>query len=139
MADTVSISLRTVAFVGMLQAAGVSIFLWLFGASLGKTASAVRSLGTGSALLAVFFTLAHHLIQPARMTGSFDGVFDGALQAMYLTTDAGTTNAVRILGLVMLVLGLSKQSRVAEAVSLIGATLVVVSYRQRLSHLLERQ
>ena len=128
MVDIVAIGLRAVSFITVLQAAGVAMFLWLFGGSLVRSANAVRSLGTGAAVVGGFFTVAHHLIQPARMTGSFAGMFDGSLQVMLLTSDAGATNAIRILGLVMLVLGLSKLNRLGEAVSLIGATLVVVSF-----------
>jgi len=128
MVDIVAIGLRAVSFVTVLQAAGVAMFLWLFGGSLVRSANAVRSLGTDVAVVGGFFTVAHHLMQPARMTGSFSGMFDGSLQVMLLTSDVGATNAIRILGLVMLVLGLLKLNRLGEAVSLIGATLVVVSF-----------
>lgn len=127
-ADTVAIFLRAAAFVATMQAAGAAMYLSLFGAMLAKSASAVRTIGAGSTLIAVIFTCAHHLIQPARMTGAFAGIFDGTLQAIYLTTDAATANAVRIFGLVTMALGLAMPGRPAAAFSLIGATLVVVSF-----------
>ncbi len=128
MPDIVAIGLRAISFAAVLQAAGVAMFLWLFGASLVRSASTIRSLGVSAAVVGGLLTLAHHLVQPARMTGSFSGMFDGSLQALLLTSDVGATNALRILGLVMLVLGLLKPNRLGEAVSLIGATLVIVSF-----------
>ncbi len=128
MPDIVAIGLRAISFAAVLQAAGVAMFLWLFGASLARSASTIRSLGVSAAVVGGLLTLAHHLVQPARMTGSFSGMFDGSLQALLLTSDVGATNALRILGLVMLVLGLLKPNRLGEAVGLIGATLVVVSF-----------
>ena len=128
MPDIVAIGLRAISFAAVLQAVGVAMFLWLFGASLVRSASTIRSLGVSAAVVGGLLTLAHHLVQPARMTGSFSGIFDGSLQALLLTSDVGATNALRILGLVMLVLGLLKPNRLGEAVSLIGATLVIVSF-----------
>ena len=128
MPDIVAIGLRAVSFVAVLQAAGVAMFLWLFGGSLARSAGKIRSLGITAAIAGGVLTLAYHLVQPARMTGSFSGMLDGSLQAMLLTSDAGATTAIRILGLVMLVVGLPKRNRLGEACSLIGATLVVVSF-----------
>ena len=125
MPDIVAIGLRAVT---VLQAAGVAMFLWLFGRSLARSAGKIRSLGIKAAIAGGVLTLAYHLVQPARMTGSFSGMLDGSLQAMLLTSDAGATTAIRILGLVMLVLGLRKPNRLGEASSLIGATLIVVSF-----------
>ena len=128
MPDIVAIGLRAVSFVAVLQAAGVAMFLWLFSGSLARSAGKIRSLGTKAAIAGGVFTLAYHVVQPARMTGSFSGMLDGSLQAMLLTSDAGATTTIRILGLVMLVLGLRKPSRLGDASSLIGATLIVVSF-----------
>ncbi len=128
MPDIISIGLRAVSFVAVLQAAGVAMFLWLFGGTLARSAGNIRSLGICAAAAGGFFTVAHHLVQPARMTGSFSGLLDGSLQAMLLNSDAGATSAIRILGLVLLVFGLPKSNRLGEAISLIGATLVVVSF-----------
>ena len=128
MPDIVAISLRAASFVAILQAAGVVMFLWLFGGGLTKSVNAIRFLGIGSAVAGGVLTLAHHLVEPARMMASFSGILDGSLQYMLLTSDVGATHAIRILGLVLLVLGLRKPNRLGEAVSLIGATLVVVSF-----------
>ncbi len=128
MPEIVALGLRAASFVAVLQAAGVAMFLWLFSRSLATSAGKIRSLGVSAAIAGGVFTLAYHLVQPARMTGSFSGMFDGSLHAMLLMSDAGATTAIRILGLVMLVLGLPKLTRLGEASSLIGATLIVVSF-----------
>ncbi len=128
MPDIVATSLRAVSFVAVLQAAGVAMFLWLYSGSLARSAGNIRSLGISAAVTGAFFTFAYHLVQPARMTGSLSGIFDGSLQAMLLASDVGATGATRILGLVMIALGLLKPSRLGAAISLIGGTLVVVSF-----------
>ena len=128
MPEIVALGLRAVSFVAVLQAAGVAMFLWLFSRSLATSAGKIRSLGVSAAIAGGVFTFAYHLVQPAWMTGSFSGMFDGSLHAMLLISDAGATTAIRILGLVMLVLGLPKPTRLGEASSLIGATLIVVSF-----------
>ncbi len=128
MPEIVALGLRAASFVAVLQAAGVAMFLWLFSRSLATSAGKIRSLGVSAAIAGGVFTFAYHLVQPARMTGSFSGMFDGSLHAMLLMSDAGATTAIRILGLVMLVLGLPKPTRLGEASSLIGATLIVVSF-----------
>ncbi len=128
MPEIVALGLRAASFVAVLQAAGVAMFLWLFSRSLATSAGKIRSLGVSAAIAGGVFTFAYHLVQPARMTGSFSGMFDGSLHAMLLMSDAGATTAIRILGLVMLVLGLPKLTRLGEASSLIGATLIVVSF-----------
>ena len=128
MPDIVVASLRAISFVAVLQAAGIAMFLSLYGRSLVRSAVNIRSLGIGAAVTGSLFTLAQHLMQPARMTGSLSGIFDGSLQNILLNSDVGTTSAIRLLGLLMLVFGLRKTSRMGEAVSLIGATLVVVSF-----------
>jgi putative copper resistance protein D len=128
MPDVVVAGLRAISFVAVFQAAGIAIFLSLYGGSLVKSAVIIRSLGIGAAVTGCLFTLAQHLVQPVRMTGSLSGIFDGSLQNMLLNSDVGTTSAIRLLGLLILVVGLRKTSRMGEAVSLIGATLVVVSF-----------
>jgi putative copper export protein len=128
MPEIVALGLRAASFVAVLQAAGVAMFLWLFSRSLATSAGKIRSLGVSAAIAGGVFTFAYHLVQPAWMTGSFSGMFDGSLHAMLLISDAGATTAIRILGLVMLVLGLPKPTRLGEASSLIGATLIVVSF-----------
>jgi putative copper resistance protein D len=128
MPDIVVASLRAISFVAVLQAAGIAMFLSLYGRSLVRSAVIIRSLGIGAAVTGSLFTLAQHLTQPARMTGSLSGIFDGSLQTILLNSDVGTTGAIRLFGLLMLVFGLRKTSRMGEAVSLIGATLVVVSF-----------
>ena len=120
--------LRAASFATDLQAAGVAIFLILFGGSLEKSKSTIRTLGTGAAVAGVFFTLAHYLVEPARMAGAMSGVFDGSLHAMLLSTDVAATGAIRIFGLILIVLGLLAANRTGEMVSLIGATLVALSF-----------
>ncbi len=126
--DIVTLSLRTVSFVADLQAAGVAMFLVLFGNSLSKSRNAIRALGKSAAAAGLFFTLAQYLFEPARMMGAMSGLFDGSLHAMLLSTDVATSVAIRIFGLILVLLGLLAANRTGEMVSLIGASLVAFSF-----------
>lgn len=121
-------TLRAAAFVAVLQAAGIPLFLWLFGADVPAAARAVRRLAWLSAAAALLATIAAHAVQPARMTGTFGGVLDGSLHAILLASDAGTAHALRILGLVMILAAAYGGSRLREAAGLAGAMLVATSF-----------
>lgn len=56
MADAVAIGLRSLAFLATLQAAGIPIFIWLFGTSLDRSAKAVRTLAAAAAVAALVLT-----------------------------------------------------------------------------------
>ncbi len=112
----------------MLQAAGFTLFLYLFDRHLQNSLSTIRAQAKAVTWFAVVATIAHQLVEPARMTGAMSGVLDGSLHTLLLTSDAGAAVAVRIVGLVVMALVLAKPSRPANAAKLIGAMLVAVSF-----------
>jgi putative copper resistance protein D len=126
--DLVAIGLRGLAFAAALQAAGAANFCWLFGGMLERSVERVRSIAVHTVVVALILVLADTLVAPARLVGDFGGIFDGSLQALLLGSDAGTSAAVRTLGLLLLLGGSIKRSRLAAAMALTGATLVVVSF-----------
>ena len=126
--DAVPVGLRALSFVAVLQAAGVPLFLWLFGDELQRSARSIAALARGTAVVGLILTIAHQIVEPARLAGALRGIFDGPLQAMLLTSDAGTTAAVRVLGLAMVALGCVRFSRFGAAVALVGSTLIVASF-----------
>jgi putative copper resistance protein D len=127
-ADFVVIALRGLAFAAALQAAGVPIFLALFGGGLERSARSVRVIGLLTALTGLGLTLLHMLAAPARLTGELGGMLDGSLQAMLLGSDFGTAAAIRLLGLGLLVGGWLGTAGFADAARLIGLTLVTASF-----------
>lgn len=128
MLDSSVIGLRALSFICALQAAGIALFLALFDDELTASASKLRSLGKRVAIAGILTTAAYQLATPVRMVGAFSGVLDGSLQTMVLQSDLGATHAVRILGLVMIALAILRASRFARAVTVIGVTLIAVSF-----------
>ena len=128
MVDFIAISVRALGFVAALQAAGVPLFLWLFGDDLPSSMGAIQRLGARVAIAGLLLTMAYQVLEPARLTGELVGVFDSSIQALLLASDLGTATAVRVLGLAMVVLVWLKPSRFGDAAALAGSALVVVSF-----------
>lgn len=128
MADAVAIGVRSLAFGAALQAAGIPIFIWLFGDSLDRSAKAIRGLAVATAISGLVLTILQAVIEPARLTGDLQGIFDASLQTLLLTSDSGTTIGVRAFGLAMIIGGSLKSSRPGEAAAIFGATLVAASF-----------
>jgi len=126
--DLFAVALRGFGFVAAFQAAGTALFLSTFADDLPRSGHRVRALGRSSALAAVALVAAHQAFEPARLLGGLPGLFDASLHLLLLRSDAGTTAAVRVLGLVLVGFGFLKEGRGRSAVALIGATLVVVSF-----------
>ena len=108
--DVIVVGLRALSFIAIFQAAGTVLFVWLFRPQLQNTEAALVRLAAVAAIGGIAFTLAHHFLGPARMTGSFSGVFDLSLQALLLESSAGSARALRIGGLIVLLLGLRASS-----------------------------
>lgn len=128
MSDFLAIALRGLSFAAALQAAGVALFLWLFGDELEVSRRAVVRLGLYTAAAALVLTLAYQLFEPARMAGDLAGVLDGSLQAMFLESDAGAANSVRILGAILIFAGCFDRTRLSMAAAVIGGTLIASSF-----------
>src|SRR5690606_38394718 len=66
--------------------------------------------------------------EPARVVGSVDGLFDGALHALLWSSDAGTTAAVQMLGLIVCLLGLMRTDAGGRTAGVVGAVLIASSF-----------
>lgn len=128
MADLLAVAVRGLSFAAALQAAGIPLFLWLFGDALDRSAKRIATLGSSTAFLGLVLTIAYQLIEPARMAGALQGVLDGSLQLLLLNSPVGAATAVRVLGLALVGFGCLKPSRSGAAVALIGGTLVAASF-----------
>jgi putative copper export protein len=128
LADFVVIGLRGLAFAAALQAAGGPIFLQLFSRHLDQAFRSVRSVAVWSAGVALLFVSLHALVEPARLTGDLSGMFDTSLHKVLLASDAGTTLAIRVMGLLLILIGLAGVRRGSSTLALAGATLVVASF-----------
>ncbi len=126
--DVVVVGLRALSFVAIFQATGSVLFLWIFKRQLTITAEPLIKFAAWAAWSAIALTLAHHFLGPARMTGSFSGVFDSSLQWLLLESGAGSARALRIGGLALLAFAIRAKSRRGSAAALLGVALAVVSF-----------
>lgn len=123
--DALSALIRGLSFVALFQAAGVAIFLALFGRRLAETAQRVRSLGFVSAIAAIVLVAVHYALEAARMAGALSGIFDGSLQQMVFESSLSTAFICRTLGLVLIAGTIRRSGKVSISMSLIGAAAVI--------------
>jgi hypothetical protein len=90
MPDVLSVVLRALSFVLLFQAAGIAIFVAIFGRRLTTTEGAVRGLGQVAALAGMVLVVAHYALEAARMAGELSGMWDLSLQNWF-----GIPRAVR--------------------------------------------
>jgi putative copper export protein len=126
--DALSALVRALSFVALFQAAGVAIFVALFGRRLADTSQSVRNLGFVSAIAAILLVAAHYALEAARMAGALSGVLDWSLHQIVLESSTSTAWAWRTIGLVAIAATIRRPGRVATSISLIGASAVVVGF-----------
>jgi putative copper export protein len=123
--DALSVAFRAVSFVLLLNAAGIPIFIAVFGHLLPDSLPAIAKLGWGLAIGALVFVAGHHALEGARMAGEMGGVVDPAMQAMTLRSSEGAAFGLRMVGLVLIAVGLR---RGALAVGITGAILATAAF-----------
>jgi len=109
--DALSVALRAVSFVLLLNAAGIPIFIAVFGRLVPDSLPAITELGRRLAIAALVFVAGHHALEAARMAGEMGGVMDPAMQAMTLRSSEGAAFALRMVGLVLVATGLRRRAR----------------------------
>ena len=123
--DALSVAFRAASFVLLLNAAGISIFIAVFGRLLPDSVPAIAKLGWRLAIAALVFVAGHHALEAARMAGEMSGVVDPAMQAMTLRSSEGAACALRMVGLALVAVGLRWR---APAVGIAGAVLAVAAF-----------
>src|SRR6266481_3920924 len=108
MPDVVSVILRALSFVLLFQAAGVAIFVAVFGRRLASSQVSVRRLGQAAAIAGIVLVAAHYALEAARMAGEMSGMWDPTLQGMAWNSPAGTALICRLLGLLLFAVGLQE-------------------------------
>jgi putative copper export protein len=109
--DALSVAFRAVSFVLLLNAAGISIFIAVFGHLLPDSLPAISRLGWRLAIGALVFVAGHHALEAARMAGEMSGVVDPAMQAMTLRSSEGAAFTARMIGLTLVALALHRGAR----------------------------
>jgi len=126
--DLLSVSLRALAFVALFQAAGVAVFLALLDHALRATEPALRRLGILAAVIAATLLACQYVLEAARMSGEFSGVLDPALQRMVMRSAMSVTLAWRLLGLLLIALGLRRGGAGGTAVSVAGVAIMLAAF-----------
>lgn len=126
--DGLSVLLRALSFVTLLQAAGIALFLGLFSSHLGRAADAARRFGLWSAALALPLLASQLLLEAARMAGEFAGALDWSLQRTALGSAASQAFGARVTGVLLILTGLSARGRIARVGGCSGSLLVAASF-----------
>ncbi len=98
--------LRVLSFVLLFQAAGVAIFVAIFGRRLASSRAVVQRLGQAAAIAAIVLVAAHYALEAARMAGEMSGMWDPTLQATAWNSPARAALICRLLGLLLIAVGL---------------------------------
>jgi len=126
--DILSVALRALSFVAMFQAAGVAIFIAIFGRDLASSVRIVRRIGYISALMAVIFVAGHYFLEAARMAGDLTGALDMSMQQLVIHSSLSVAGGLKIAGLFLIAVGLTHENKFGNFLSLIGALGVVVAF-----------
>jgi len=128
MTDVVSVVLRALSFLLLFQAVGVAIFIALFGRRLESSRGAVRRLGQAAALAAMLLVAGHYALEAARMAGDMSGMWDPALQGMMWHSPSRMALLCRLLGLLLIAVGVQGGSDRWTIVAVGGAVLATAAF-----------
>jgi putative copper export protein len=126
--DALSVVLRALSFVVLLQAAGIAIFLALFNSGLVAAERDIRRLGRWSVVIAAALLAAQFSLEGARLAGDFGGLLDPTLQRAALASPAGLTLGTRLIALLLIGSGLSRPLGTGAALAVGGAVLAAASF-----------
>ena len=126
--DILSVSLRALAFVALLQAGGIVLFFALGQPELPATEPALRRIGIFSALLAATVLVAQYALEAARMSGELGGALDPALQGVVLRSAGSVTLCWRVLGLSLIVAALRRRGLERSLAGAIGVVILLASF-----------
>jgi len=126
--DVLSVILRALSFILLFQAAGVAIFVALFGRRLVSSRSAARRLGQAAALVAMVLVAGHYALEAARMAGELSGMWDSALQGMVWHSPGRAALICRLAGLLLIAIGLQGAGPRWTIVAVGGAVLATLAF-----------
>jgi putative copper resistance protein D len=131
--DALSVAFRAVSFVLLLNAAGMPVFIAVFGHLVPDSLPAITKLGWRLAIGALVFVAGHHALEAARMAGEMSAVVDPEMQAMTLRSSGGAAFAMRMVGTALVALGLLRAARTPPtratlAIGITGAVLAVTAF-----------
>lgn len=126
--DALSAALRCLSFIALFQAAGMALFLAVFGRLLESSPAPLRRVARLSAITAVVLLLGQYALEAARMADDFLGVLDASLQKMVLDSNSSVVLAARVLGLTTLAMAAGRRDDVGVTFNVVGALVVSASF-----------
>jgi putative copper resistance protein D len=128
MPDVISAILRALSFVLLFQAAGVAMFVAIFGRRLDSSRGAICRLGQVAAFAGIVFVAGHYALEAARMAGEMSGMWNPALQGMAWNSPGRAALICRLFGLLLIAVGLQGASVRWTIVALGGALLATIAF-----------
>lgn len=128
MPDILSVILRALSFILLFQAAGAAIFVALFARPSDRSQQAVRRIGQAAALAGLVLVAGHYALEAARMAGELSGIRDPALQEMVWRSPNRAALLCRLLGLLLIAVGLQGAGNRRTIVAVGGAVLAVGAF-----------
>jgi putative copper resistance protein D len=128
MPDVLSVILRALSFVLLFQAAGVAIFVAICGRQLESSDGSIRRLGQAAALAGLALCTGHYAMEAARMAGEMSGLWDPALQGISWNSPARAALICRLMGLLLIAVGLQRVGARWTIVALGGAALATGAF-----------
>ncbi len=122
---------RALSFIALFQAAGVVVFLAIFGRHLELAFDSIRRLGYIAAVVGVVLVALHLSLEAARMAGSLAGVLDSSLQLLVLDSPTSVAATLRIVGLATIAAALVRPglvSRMQLHCASAGAVLTIAGF-----------
>ena len=126
--DTLSIVVKAIGYIALLQAAGIALFRAAFGSLLDRSSAHIRTMGTASALIALVAFPFYQLLEAARMTGEYADAMNAGLQLGLLGKGLGAATGLRVLGAALMCAGVRRATAGWTLVGVMGASLAISSF-----------
>lgn len=123
--DLISAAVRALSFIALFQAAGMAIFIAIFGRQSGSALASVRQIAFGSAVAAIVLVTVHYSLEAARMAGELAGVLDFSLQQLVFDSPMGAAFGARIAGLALIAISIRREGARWMSVAIVGVVAVI--------------
>lgn len=126
--DSLSVILRSASFIALFQAAGMALFLTMFGRPLEVAAVAIARIAKLSAIAAATLLLGQYVLEAARMADDMSGIVDPSLQMMAMHSARSVVLMVRLLGLLVIAMAVGRRNDVSLTFNVLGVGIIAASF-----------
>jgi putative copper resistance protein D len=126
--DLLSVIVRGLGFVALFQAVGAVFFLSLFARQLDHAAVPIRRLAHIAAAAGLILIVAHLALEPARLAGDYDGLWDRELQGLAWHSASAASQLLQALGLLVIVAGGAVPALAASRWATGGGLLAIAAF-----------